>query len=175
MRVFRIDAIATLAVFVTAAINLIVPTTAFAEISADDATEKHCVVFVEDDSKGVLRVGPEECFNTLAESEAYASTVQSGRSDGAQQMSSQNTIGLHFTGTYYSGSSVRIVGTTCGGGVWFATGSWNNNIESSYHYCGASQTRFWDYSSCSGPSKPITSSTHSLGSMNNRTSCVQYG
>lgn len=144
------------------------PAASGAEPTTTGKDEQHCVVEVTPNRSGELVTTAETCFDSLAESAAYAQS-------GVARSSGSNTIGLHFTGLAYTGSSVRIAGTTCGGGVWYATGIWNNNIESSHHYCGTASTRFWDSAACSGSSLPISSSTSSLGTMNNRTSCVQYG
>ena len=134
----------------------------------------------DNDSHGVFVTQPETCFVSEREAVYHAaligddngeanSLVRSSRSGGT------NTIGIHFTSTGFRGSSVRIIGTTCAGGVWYPTGRWNNNIESSRHYCGSSPTTFYDSSSCNGSPHAIYSSAHSLGQMNNRASCVRYG
>lgn len=133
------------------------------------APERHCIVEVIDEIDGRLVTGPERCFDTVSS----AALAASGSTAGATTTS--NTIGLHFTGLWYSGSSIRIVGTTCSGGIWPATGSWNNNIESSRHYCGSSSTVFLNEAGCTGDSRPISSDAPTLYGMNNRTSCVQYG
>ena len=86
------------------------------------------------------------------------------------------TIGVHYTNSNYGGSSISIVGTTCSGGTWPATGSWNNNIESSEHLCGSAYTTFYDYGSCATSSNyRILSRQPSLYGLNNKTSCVRYG
>jgi hypothetical protein len=138
---------------------------------SDRATERHCVAEVVDERDGVLVTGPERCYRTFEEA-AADSTAESG---DVTSMSSTNTIGLHFTGTSFSGSSIRITGTVCAGGVWYPSSSWNNNIASSYHYCGSAPTTFYDYSSCGGTSLSIYSSVTTLSSMNDRASCVRYG
>lgn len=145
--------------------------------SADDGSlaggERHCVVAVIAQVDGVLVTGPERCFAT--EREAAEFEPPDWR-DGANRAGlSSTTIGRHFTGQSYTGSSIRIVGTVCSGGTWPASGSWNNNIESSEHHCGASPTTFYDSSSCSGTNISITAPSPTLGGMNNRTSCVRYG
>lgn len=133
--------------------------------------ERHCVAYVVDDAEAATRSDRSSsldvCFKTVNEVDAYLGN--------GTQRSSSNVIGRHFSNTSYGGSSITIVGTTCGGGVWYATGSWNNNIESTYNYCGTAGTRFYDASSCSGASRFTSSGLPSLSWMNNRTSCVRYG
>ena len=138
--------------------------------------ERHCVIEVTAVEDGVLVTAPEVCFATPADADHHAASIGAEQaSSNTAQSSGSNTIGTHYSSTSYSGSSVRIVGTTCNGGVWYATGFWNNNIESSLHHCGTSPTRFYDYSSCAGPSHSIYQAASTLGQWNNRASCVRYG
>ena len=139
--------------------------------------EKHCVIAVTGVEDGVLVTQPEVCFTSQAEAAAHAASITAepaGRGHVARSLGT-NTIGTHFTASSYSGASVRIVGTTCGGGVWYPTGTWNNNIESSLHHCGRSPTSFYDHSNCVGSPHRIYTAASSLGQMNNRASCVRYG
>ena len=141
------------------------------------AVERHCVVEVASVENGVFVTHPEVCFAVEGDAAAHTASIGAAQ-PGTGQMtrsSGNNTIGIHYASAAYSGSSVRVVGTTCGGGVWYPTGAWNNNIESSRHYCGSSPTTFYNYSSCAGPLKRIYRSESTLGSMNNRASCVRYG
>ncbi|MEM9033637.1 MAG: hypothetical protein AAGD18_03505 [Actinomycetota bacterium] len=159
---------ATLVIAALAAMAMAVP--AGAQRSAPiDAAEEHCVVWASGvDENGELVLGDWTCGSGLSAAIAGGS--------GIMAFSTSFTIGRHFSSTGYSGSSVTIQGSSaCGGGVWKPSGSWNNTIESSYHYCGSSPTRFYDSSSCGGTSKAIYSATSSLTWMNNRASCVRYG
>lgn len=170
---------ASTALLIVMAIGL-VPTGAGAQ-RADSGTapERHCVVSVVDERSGVLSTGPEQCYGTFAEAQDHAAAESEPRpaedKDGLDTSAASSTIGVHFTGTSYTGSSITITGSVCSGGVWYPTGSWNNNIASSYHYCGATPTRFYDSSTCSGTSYAIYSAASTLGSMNDRASCVRYG
>ena len=140
-------------------------------------TEQHCVIEVIGVDDGVFVTQPEVCFGSQAEAVIHAASINaepSGEGDLALS-SNSNTIGTHYTSTSFGGSSVRIVGTTCGGGVWYPTGTWNNNIESSLHYCGSSATTFYNSSNCSGSPYHIYLEADSLGQMNNLASCVRYG
>ena len=140
--------------------------------------EQHCVIEVTGVEDGVFVTQPDVCFASQGVAALHAASVSARRSGPLHHLarvSNTKTIGLHYTSTSYGGSSVRIVGTTCGGGVWYPTGRWNNNIESSRHYCGSSPTTFYDSASCSGPPYPIYLRRNSLGQMNDRASCVRYG
>lgn len=168
------------AVCAVAAVVGIAPTEPGAQASADGAADRHCVVEVISENDGVLETGPEHCYDTFAEAQDHASAASqtSQRDTEAEDTvgaASSSTIGVHFTGTSYTGSSITITGSVCSGGVWYPTGAWNNNIASSYHYCGNRATRFYDSSSCSGTSYAIYAAASNLGSMNDRASCVRYG
>lgn len=139
-----------------------------------EPVQRHCVVEVTGVRDGVFVTLPDVCFDTEEEAAAYAATIGVGPT-GLDRFAGSSTIGTHYTSTGFNGSSVRIAGASCTGGVWYATGTWNNNLESSRHYCGAGATRFYDSSSCSGSPYAIYGQKTSLGSMNNRASCVRYG
>ncbi len=135
--------------------------------SAANRGEQHCVVEVDADGSGsLLRTAAETCFATKTGVEAYL------RSTAAR---GTTTIGRHYTGTDFTGSTVTISGTVCSGGVWKPTGFWNNNIESSSHFCGTAPTTFYNNSGCSSGAHAISTATVSLGSANNTASCVRYG
>ena len=118
---------------------------------------------------------PEVCFGSEAEADIHAASLYTDFNGQGALASGTNTIGTHYTSTYYSGSSVKVVGTTCSGGVWYPTGTWNNNIESSRHHCGSSPTTFYNSSSCAGSPHRIYQAAPTLGQMNNKASCVRYG
>lgn len=130
-----------------------------------------CVAQVVDvGTVGVMRSN-QTCFTSDRAADLFVERLNVNSTNAA----STNTLAYHFSGTGYSGSNVRIVGTDCGGGTWPATGYWSNNIESTIHYCGSESIRHYDYSYCGGTSYSAWGSVTSLGYMNNRTNCVQYG
>lgn len=138
-----------------------------------EPVETHCLINLVDDTRGESGSGSEICFDTEREVDEYING--GGLASASAARYGSNVIGKHYKGKNYGGSSVTIVGTTCAGGVWWPTGSWNNNIESAKYYCGGSPTRFYDSSSCSGSNKSTYSNKSTLGWMNNKTSCVRYG
>jgi hypothetical protein len=156
-----------------AVVALSVATTASA---AAPTPERHCVVEVIGDVGGTLITGPETCYRSRAGAAYHAAASAVAPSPGVlSRAAGTNVISVHYTSTNFGGSSITIIGTTCAGGVWYASGWWNNNIESSRHYCGGRPTTFYDWTSCSGSSLAIYSQQNSLGSLNNRVSCVRYG
>ena len=45
------------------------------------------------------------------------------------------TLGRHYDGYNGTGSSISVVGSSCTGGYWNTTSSWDNRISSSYNGC----------------------------------------
>jgi hypothetical protein len=139
------------------------------QAEVQEEKEQHCVANLATSEKAQREP---VCFDSIAEVDALVQTLSTGN---VATRAGGNTIGRHFKNTWYGGSSITITGTTCSGGVWWPTGSWNDNIESSYNYCGGSGTRFYNSSSCSSSSTAIYGGAGSLGWMNNKASCVRYG
>ena len=162
------------AIVSVAAVGLMV-SAAEAEVSVAGglADERHCVVTVVDGEQDASDKQSEVCFKTEALADAHVADLSGGSSFAMSGGS--NVIGQHYTSTNFTGSSVTVVGTTCGGGVWWPTGFWNNNLESSKHYCGSSPTTFYDSSNCSTGALFIWSGALDLGWMKNKASCVRYG
>jgi len=150
------------------AMALAVPLAWASSTATAGEVEQHCVVVIVDVDAGMIETGPQTCFATEAEAEDFARGNDNGRS-------ASGTVGTHYSGTGYSGSSITITGSACTGGVWKPSGSWNNNIESSRHHCTGDTTTFYDSSNCSTGSYAITTDRTTLSSMNNRASCVRYG
>lgn len=143
------------------------PSPAGAKERVDTRVETHCIVELNDSSTADSTKSSRQCFSSEAAVDKHL--------DANSQRSSSNVIGRHYSSTSYSGSTITITGTTCSGGVWYATGSWNNNIESTRNYCGSAGTRFYNSSNCAGSNRFVTSQQSTLGWMNNLTSCVRYG
>lgn len=116
---------------------------------ADPTTaESHCVVTVVGESEGgELITDAPECFGSFAAAMEFASSGHvslpsdvSGADvfvDGsaAQLAASSFTLGIHYDGYNGTGSSISVVGSSCSGGWWNASGWWNNRISSSYNGC----------------------------------------
>lgn len=149
--------------------------------TATPRSERHCIVEVIGNVDGALVTGPEICYPSRSGAARQIAAVTAAPALSAspggvsRAAGGTNIIGVHYTSTNYGGSSITIIGTTCSGGVWRALGWWNNNIESSRHYCGGSPTTFYDRTNCTGATISIYGNQSSLGSLNNRVSCVRYG
>jgi len=145
--------------------------------------ESHCVVFVEGQRPdGELVLSRPECFTDEASADFRAwhglTEVKSESSlageVGVYATSSTFTLGRHYDGFNGTGSSIRIVGSSCTGGYWNTSSTWDNRISSSYNGC--SQLKHWDlpYKSGTVESTYGAGTTDNLGYMNNRTESVSY-
>jgi hypothetical protein len=152
-----------------------------APVAGEKQGEQHCVVKVIGLKGDVLVTGPATCFETEAQAAqsylggASAFPGKSLASPAAVSLAASTVIGRHYTGSNYTGSSMTITGSQCLGGVWYPTGSWNNNIASSRHYCGGRPTTFYDASDCKTSAYSIYNDSSGLGWMDNKASCVRYG
>ena len=129
-----------------------------------------------------------DCFSDFGD--AIKSVGLSERTTAPAQLTTSQlrasyVIAVHYDGTGYSGSSLTVTSGTgqCNGGyINFRTHytSWNNRFESLTYGCDSGPIKHWDVApasggSCSGSSLSAWSNKSTLGSMNNRTSCVRYG
>lgn len=142
---------------------------------------EHCVSFVTDQKPdGELVLTKPDCFDSEAEAEQWAVVgvdhrLQSlGTSDNGVGVLSSFTLGRHFDGFNGSGSSISIVGSSCTGGYWNATATWDNRISSSYNGC--ARLTHWDYPAKSGQSQSTygAGTTDNLSTLNNKASSVSY-
>lgn len=143
------------------------------------ATEEHCVAFIiGQEADGELITSEPDCFADETSADMWA---QIGMAEPALAMAvggplplSTFTLGRHYLGSNGTGSSIRITGSSCTGGYWNATGSWNNAISSSYNGC----TRLWHYDyAAKGGEKEYTygaGTTDNLYDLNNRVGSVSY-
>jgi hypothetical protein len=148
--------------------------------------ESHCVIDVIGElSDGEFIVSEPRCYSTFAEAVTDASNGQMGVSPdtrgaalfGDEQLAvtySTFTLGTHFDGANGSGSSISVVGSSCGGGYWNTGSSWANRISSTWNGCG--RLRHYDNPAKGGLAENTygAGTTDNLGTLNNRTESVSY-
>lgn len=137
--------------------------------------EVHCVAFVLDQTaEGELVVSKPDCFDTLAEAGAWAGVGPADRSTSGYMAGSTFTLGRHFDGFNGTGSSISIVGSSCTGGYWNTSSSWDNKISSSYNGC--ARLTHWDQPAKSGSFQHTygAGTTDNLSYMNNKAESVSY-
>lgn len=148
--------------------------------------EEHCVVeVVGEKPNGELRLSKPRCHPSFADAMLDAS-------DGLMQLSadvasdvvftdevigsmaSTFALGIHYDGFGGSGSSITVVGSSCTGGWWNTTSSWDNRISSSYNGC--SRLTHWDSPNKRGSYQSTygSGSTDDLSYMSNRAESVSY-
>ena len=153
-------------------------------VVAEENKEEHCVVFVVDQTeKGELITTDPECFSTedqanswgqIAMSGPYASMGMSSTGLSFVPLASTFTLGRHYDGFNGSGSSISVVGSSCTGGWWNTSSSWDNKISSSYNGC--ARLKHYDLPNKLGTAQNTygAGTTDNLSLMNNRTESVSY-
>lgn len=149
--------------------------------AAEEQPAEHCVSFVTHQKPdGELELTKPDCFDSEQAAEHWASVGMSQRLqnlgifDAGVGGLSSFTLGRHFDGFNGSGSSISIVGSSCTGGYWNATATWDNRISSSYNGC--ARLTHWDYPAKSGQSQSTygAGTTDNLSTLNNKASSVSY-
>lgn len=136
-------------------------------------TETHCVIaVVPQEPSGRLRTEHLGCFFYPVEAQTAVAELKSSRESlGLASF----TLGIHYDGTNGTGSSITIVGSSCGGGYWNTGPTWANRISSSYNGC--PRLRHYDLPSATGAYADTTGAgtTDNLpGALNNKTESVAY-
>lgn len=150
--------------------------------SEPQAAVEHCVAFVVGhEADGELITTDQDCFADEASAEswaqigmAYPSTAMAAGGDVVTL--STFTLGRHYDGYSGTGSSIRIVGSSCTGGYWNVTSSWLYRISSSYNGC-ARLRHYAQYNKVAPPYDDTEGSgtTDNLNStLNNNVKSVSY-
>jgi hypothetical protein len=151
-----------------------------------DPRETHCVIDVLGElPTGEFIVSEPRCYSTFPQAVADETdgtvrlasgtkgTVLFEDAETAAAVSSF-TLGTHFDGANGTGSSISVTGSSCTGGYWNTSASWDNRISSSYNGCG--RLRHYDYANKGGSAENTygAGATDNLGVLNNRTESVSY-
>lgn len=152
--------------------------------TAETPPEEHCVVTViGQEADGQFITSEPVCFEKEPDAENWAAGLPApslntdsdeARSTSGPTTLSSFTLGRHYDGANGSGSSIRIVGSSCGGGYWNTGANWANRISSSYNGC--ARLRHWDLPNRGGSSEDTfgAGTTDNLGFMNNNAESVSY-
>lgn len=144
--------------------------------SDESKGEAHCVAFVVDQADdGELVLSEPDCFGSLTEAGAWAAVGPADPlASGFYMAGSTFTLGRHFDGFNGTGSSISIVGSSCTGGYWNTSSSWDNKISSSYNGC--ARLTHWDEPAKSGSFQHTygAGTTDNLSYMNNKAESVSY-
>lgn len=128
-----------------------------------------------------------DCFATFAEAVEFATDGELSAASPAeleQAIDSETVasvvLGYEYKGTYYSGGSLVLYGTSgsgCGSGSTYGFSSmptgWSNVISSAKVFASCWSIHY-DYTGYSGDRRTCTGSCSSLGTMNNRTSSILF-
>ena len=157
-----ITALAVLTGSAVAALTLTAPASGAAPTADPAPREEHCAVRVIGTApSGELRTTAPTCSATRA---------GAVRRSGAT--ASDFTIGVHFDGPGYTGSSFTVVGADCTGGWLNINAVWTDRVSSTMHGC--PQIRHFDGYNLTGTVETTFYPGANLGTLNNRTNSIQY-
>lgn len=128
-----------------------------------------------------------DCFATFAEAVEFATDGELSAASPAELEEAVDSgtvasvvLGYEYKGTYYSGGSLVLYGTSgsgCGSGSTYGFSSmptgWSNVISSAKVFASCWSIHY-DYTGYSGDRRTCTGSCSSLGTMNNRTSSILF-
>ena len=138
--------------------------------------ETHCVAHAVDQlPAGELLLSAEVCYPTFATAMAAEGVDAWGSNAAARVATIQAasfTIGTHYDGAGFSGSSTSVVGSNCNGGWLNVSATWNNRISSTINGC--PRIRHFAGASLTGASESTYAPGGNLGGLNNQTSSIQY-
>lgn len=147
-----------------------------ASATTDEHPDHHCVVHVLGQKPGgELTVSQPACYPGLDEAMA-AERVDAwgpGASTEVQGMAAATfVIGTHFDGAGFTGASMSVVGSDCGGGWLNVSAAWNNRISSTLNGC--PRVRHHAGANLTGTSETTYAPGGNLGALNNQTSSIRY-
>jgi len=137
--------------------------------------EEHCYVEIigQAEDGEYLATAP-VCFDSMDDvATALGVALPAGASDAEAggALAASSTIGVHYDGANYTGSSITVSGSDCGGGYLNLTVDWRNRISSTINGC--PQVRFYNFINLGG-SYEATFSSGNLGALNNAADSIQY-
>jgi hypothetical protein len=155
----------------TAVAAAVVTVPAAAEPPARPA-DRHCaVVVVGQKPSGELVTTEPACADSQSAAVAEATSAAAG-SDSPTASSSTFTIGVHYDGFNWTGSSFSVVGDDCSNGWLNLNTSWINRVSSTLNGC--PRIRHYDFWDLAGATEDTTGSGGNLTTLNNKTNSIQY-
>jgi hypothetical protein len=135
--------------------------------------EQHCVVdVIGQEPDGELLLSEPTCYRTFDQAQADARVAPASDGASTQALTASSVLAVHYDGPNFTGSSITVSGTTCGGGYTNLTTDWRNRISSSLNGC--SVVRFFDGLNLTGANESQFASGN-LVFLNNRADSVRYG
>jgi hypothetical protein len=143
-------------------------------------TSEHCVVRVIDQkASGELTVSLPRCYRTFEQAMQAENVVAWGAGASTRAVESNVTAATFTLAVHYdysnlnpAGGSTSTIGSDCNGGWLNVSSAWNNRISSTLNGCPFVVHR--DGYNLTGDSYTTTGGGGNLGTMNNRTSSIQY-
>lgn len=137
---------------------------------------EHCVTFViGQEESGEYDLTTPTCFSETEDAMSYVGLGEglNTLAEVESAVSIQSTIAIHYDGAGFTGSSLSVSGTTCGGGYANMSATWNDRVSSTLsgtcgrirHFTGANKT---------GTYQDTLPNGNLLSPVNNAASSIQY-
>jgi hypothetical protein len=139
------------------------------------------VTVVGQSATGELVTSQPRCFATFADAMSWAGVDTEGLADpspsglaaaGRLQMGVTSIIGIHYDGYNWTGASMTVSGTNCGGGWLNVSPAWNDRISSTANGC--PRVRHFRDANLSGAWQDTLGSGGNLSVLDNSTTSIQY-
>ena len=162
-------------ILVMAALTWIGPVSASAAVL--ESSPQHCVVDVTAvASDGAFEVSAPTCYSELAaamEEVGLGTGIDTSLEVVAAVTLASTTIGVHYDGANFTGSSLTISGSNCLGGYLNLAATWDNRISSTIsNFCG--RIRHWTGYNTTGSFQDTVPSGNLSSPVNNAASSIQY-
>jgi hypothetical protein len=146
---------------------------------AGAAKPKHCVVAVTSvSSTGEMHTTSPTCFDRFSDAMSFAglppqlAAMSPAQLAASPQALSTFTIGTHYDGAGWTGSSISVTGSDCSGGWLNLSSSWINRISSTANGC--PRIRHFNGNNLTGSSETTFSPGGNLFGLDNQTNSIQY-
>jgi hypothetical protein len=142
----------------------------------------HCVLrVVGQRQSGQLVTAPPSCYASFADAMASIGVDTRGVTNpnpatlaaaGRLERAATFTIGIHYDGANWTGSSMSVTGSNCLGGWLNVSSTWVNRISSTWNGC--NRILHFDGYNRTGAYESTMGNGGNLITLNNRTNSIQY-
>lgn len=140
---------------------------------------QHCVVTVTSvAASGEMTTTQPTCFDRFDEAMTFAGLPPALASKTPAQIAASPqalttfTIGTHYDGAGYTGSSITVSGADCNGGWLNLAAAWANRISSTANGCG--RIRHYNSNNLTGANESTYAPGNNLTILDNQTNSIQY-
>lgn len=151
------------------ALGTLLPLTPTGAAPLATADEEHCAARVMSrKASGEFVMSPTVCRSSQR---AALTAIGAGAAVGYSAQATW-TIGIHYDGASFTGSSFSVVGDNCFGGWLNLSGAWDNRVSSTVNGC--YRVIHYDGDNLTGAGEALLGGGGNLSSLNNRANSIQY-